>query len=955
MKTKNKIRILFLSVITVLLLFLIGYQQIRNREIDIYLESKHLSDEKVVDKVLELKAESFLKPTIDNSAWDGMVDFIKTPDSGWAEENIIPVRKTFNMSYMGVFNVSGKNIYSVTDTSNNLLQISEAQILEWFKHNKIVHTFIKHNNFIYEIFAAVVVPSFDLSYTTAEKGFLVTSKKWDSEYIAEISKLTGFKIELNQQVKNYDTTLISGEENIYKQIKDFKNTPLASLKFSRSNEFQPELSNIRIKLFKGFGVLVVTIVLFVFLTNKWLTKPLQDITSSLIDGDLKPIEDLLKLKNEFGDIANLVKKFNEQKEKLIKEINEKTEATEKFEALLKAQPDIMFIFDKHGNYLDYYAPDVNLVVDNPDNLVGANVKDYLDAELSEKFIDILNKVSSRQKVEPFEYDLNLNDNQQTFEARFVSIDENRILSVVRDVTSRKLAEEALKNEKNLSDAIIETLPGGFFMTDLDGNYIRRNEYSKNIKKDNLKDFKEENVFNYVYKDDLEIARNVFREAKETGHAEVEIRFQFQKGTIKWFYISAQRLNTDNNSFFIGTSLETTTRKEAEQELIKAKEKAEESERLKTNFLANMSHELRTPMVGILGYSDLLRSELKNEEQHSMADKIFQSGNRLMETLNLILDLSRIEAGKLEANNNIFDISESIENAISLYSKVADSKGIKISYLDSGNKMLVNLDERMVRDILHNIINNAVKYTNQGSINVRSNSVFIDSVPYIRIEVKDTGIGIPSDKLEVVFEEFRQVSEGLSRGFEGTGLGLSLTKRFTEKMNGFIEVKSELGKGSLFIVTLPTNINELTIQERNVVDEAQNSKPEPIKVNSSDIYSKRRVLIVDNDETTLVLIKAYLNDYYLLDTAKSGKEGINLAHLNKYDVILMDINLGINEDGLTTTRMIKNIQGFKDVPVIAITAYAMKGDREKFINGGCSEYISKPFLQNDLLNIIKKVL
>lgn len=958
MKTNHKIRILFLSVISVLILFLLGYQYIRNREISIYLKSKYLSDEKVIDRVLDLKAASFLKPTIDNSAWDGTVDFIKSRDKAWADENLMAVRKTFDMDFIGVYDEKGKNVYSIADTLNNLLSISEKDIQEWFKDNKVVHTYLKQNESIYEVFAAVVVPTYDVNYTTKEKGYLISANKWDSAYISGISKLTGFDISIDQSVNKILPKTENDVEVIIRNIKDSQNTHIADLIFTKNNEFQTELSNIKMLMIFAFVVLLITILLFIYLTNKWLTKPLQDITESLVEGDLTSIQILLKQKNEFGDIANLVKKFNEQKESLLKEIKEKTEATEMYKALLKAQPDIMFVFDKEGNYLDFYTPNVKLLIDNSDKILGSNVKDYFDSDFSDRFIDILNRVSSGQKVEPFEYDLNLQNNIHTFEARFVSVDKDRILSIVRDVTSRKLAEEALKNEKNLSDAIIETLPGGFFMTDLEGNYIRRNEFSENLNKDKRKGVDEENIFQYVYEEDLQKARDAFQEAKDKGHSEVEIRFEFQKGIVKWFYISTQKLVTDNNYFFIGTSIETTIRKQSELELIKAKEMAEESERLKTNFLANMSHELRTPMVGILGYSDLLRSELRDEEQHGMADKIFQSGNRLMETLNLILDLSRIEAGKLETNYSVFDISRSIETAISLYIKVIESKGLKINYENSGSKMLVNLDERMVRDILNNIINNAIKYTNSGSINISSNAVFINGTPYIAIEIKDTGIGIPADKLEIIFEEFRQVSEGLSRGFEGTGLGLSLTKKFVEKMNGFINVESELGKGSMFRITLPINIDKSKILENKLLESDVLSQVNPDiidKKKSTEKDLKRKILVVDNDDTTLMLISAFINQYYSYDTAKSGKEAVNLAQLNKYDLILMDINLGKNDDGLSVTKLIKKIQGFKDVPVIAVTAYAMRGDKEKFIIGGCSDYLSKPFLQSDLLKVIDKAL
>jgi len=833
MKTNVKIRILFLSVITVLILFLIGYQFIRNREINIYLQSKHLSDEKIVDKVLQLKAESFLKPTIDNSAWDGMVNFIKITDFDWAAENIAPVLKTFDMSFMGVYDLSGKNIYSTADTTNNLLSVSDKELLEWFNGNKTVHTFIKRNNSIYEIFAAVVVPSFDIYYTTKEKGYLVTANRWDPEYINGISKFTSFNLELIQPGQDINVPTNENEEVIYRPLKDFNNNTLAVLKFFKQNEFQSELSNIKILFFSEFAVLIITIFLLIFFTNKWLTRPLKAITESLSDENLTAVRSLLNRKDEFGDIANLVKKFNEQKENLKLEIKEKTEATEKYKALLEAQPDFMFIFDVDGTYLDFYSPDNNYLIEKPDKIIGSNLKNNFEPALSDKFMEILKRVSSERKTEYQEYELKLPYGTRSFEARFVPLEKNRILSIVRDITERKLAEK---------------------------------------------------------------------------------------------------------------------------EIINAKERAEASERTKTNFLANMSHELRTPMVGILGYSDLLRSELTDDEQIMMAERISISGNRLMETLNLILDLSRIESGKMDTYYVNFDISESINNAVFLYAKLAESKNLDLYYENSGQEFTVNLDERMVRDIINNIVNNAIKYTDKGSITIRTRKITENNIPYVSIDFVDTGIGIPADKLDMIFEEFRQVSEGLSRGFEGTGLGLTLTKKFAEKMNGCVSVSSEFGKGSVFTVKLPVNI-ETDAKEKVSIDKLfipyteQNIKDD-ISVPKND---KSRLLVVDNDITTLLLVTAFLSDVYDVDTATNGNEAIGMAGQNQYDLILMDINLGKDDDGIMVAKKIKEMEGYNDIPVIALTAYAMLGDKEKFIEGGCSGYISKPFVKDQLLNMIQSFL
>ena len=395
--------------------------------------------------------------------------------------------------------------------------------------------------------------------------------------------------------------------------------------------------------------------------------------------------------------------------------------------------------------------------------------------------------------------------------------------------------------------------------------------------------------------------------------------------------------------FLAVKEDVTEKKLKEEELIKAKEKAEESERLKSSFLANMSHELRTPMVGILGFAELLRDMTDNPELKDFSDNILRSGKRLLETLNLILDLSRIEAGKLEMKSSEVDIVQLTNEVYQSYTAEAAKKKIKFTIESSAEQILSKVDERMLWEAINNLINNAIKYTKSGEVKIE---LSINENKKAVMKISDTGIGIPKESIGVIFEEFRQVSEGYSRGFEGTGLGLTITKNFIEKIGGSITVESEMGVGSVFKIELPLLESEIVKQPVKEIEDEKELLPQNKEVH---------VLCVDDDSFTREYLDYVLKDVYKLSFAENGIAAIEMAKSQKFNLILMDINLGKGMDGIEATRKVHKLPGYSVVPVIAMTAFAMKGDREEFINAGLTDYISKPFKSNELIKLVNSVL
>jgi PAS domain S-box-containing protein len=402
-------------------------------------------------------------------------------------------------------------------------------------------------------------------------------------------------------------------------------------------------------------------------------------------------------------------------------------------------------------------------------------------------------------------------------------------------------------------------------------------------------------------------------------------------------------------FLAGFTLDISERKQSElmlkeknEQLIKAIEKAKESDRLKTAFLANMSHEIRTPMNGILGFTELLKTpDLSGIEQQEFIYLIRKSGERMLNIINNIIDISKIESGQMEVSFSTTDINEQIQYLYSFFKTETDQKGLKIftSVTLPSALAKIKTDKEKVYAILTNLVKNAVKFTPVGSIRF-GYELKNDTLEFF---VQDTGVGIPQEQQEFIFERFRQGNESLARKHEGAGLGLSITKAYVEMLGGKIWVESESGKGSAFYFTIPYLVESDEIKSPKTIVSVQTDK-EP--------YQKLKILIAEDDEFSAMLITKAIQPFCKeLFVAGNGAEAIE--ELRKYpdiDLVLMDISMPVM-DGYEATKEIRSFN--KDVVIIAQTAYGLMGDKEKAIAVGCNDHISKPIRNKDLYVLIRK--
>lgn len=525
---------------------------------------------------------------------------------------------------------------------------------------------------------------------------------------------------------------------------------------------------------------------------------------------------------------------------------------------------------------------------------------------------------------------------------------------IRDITERKQMEEDLRRSREKYHNIFENSIMGIYQSVPGGRYLSVNPAFARLFG---YDSPEELVASvtdighqfYVNPQDRDTAiKTLLEQGFLEGH-ELEVRRK--DGTTFWVSMNTMIVQDEMGTHYDGTVQDITKRRRAEEMLLAAKEAAEAATNTKSEFLANMSHEIRTPMNAVIGMTGLLMNENLNAEQRDCVNTIRSSGEVMLEIINDLLDLSKIDGGMMELERQPFTLQDCIDEAMDLVAVNASAKDLKLGYsVEDGTPLMIIGDPARLRQILVNLLSNAVKFTEKGEVSVSLSSRKLNGNRYnIHFAIKDTGIGIPQDKADRLFQPFSQVDASMARKYGGTGLGLAISKKLVEMMNGRIWAESEAGRGSTFHFTIQA---ESTSNES--IDPGSAGKTSESLKNAidEDFDLDLSILLAEDNAINQKVTQKMLNKLgFRADVAANGVEVLQALERRPYDVVLMDVQMP-EMDGLEATKAIR--QKCSEGPkIVAMTASALKGDREMCLDAGMDDYICKPVRIQDLARVLRR--
>jgi PAS domain S-box-containing protein len=536
-------------------------------------------------------------------------------------------------------------------------------------------------------------------------------------------------------------------------------------------------------------------------------------------------------------------------------------------------------------------------------------------------------------------------------------DKNVLNSLLKKTTEDlKNAVEALKTRAEELSILLSTIPALVYFKDTDLKYILVNksfERFVNLPFFGIQGKKvEELIPEYKTNNYQEMELEVIQSGLPLYNIEETITKNKRK---IWLTtnLAPYRDNEGEIIGLVGISWDITFRKNYENELQDAKEQAEEGTRAKSEFLANMSHEIRTPMNGIIGMAEILKQANLGDQEQENLDILISSTRSLLSLVNDILDISKIEAGKVELEIEDFKIRNILKDIENITYIKAEEKALDYkTFINPKVPEFLKGDPSRLKQIILNLVNNAVKFTQKGQVHIYIDiDEENDKGIKLLVRVNDTGIGISEEGKKNLFKLFSQVDTSTTKNYGGTGLGLSIAKRLVMLMGGEIGMESKQDHGSTFWFTA-------WMDRSDQADKIPESPPKKVQEVKIDEQKKLSILLAEDNEINQKIIQYSLNNAgFNVDIAQNGQEAIDMYHKNNYDLVLMDVQMPVL-DGYEATAHIREMEATvlngSRIPIVALTANAMKGDREKCLDAGMDEYLSKPFTPDDLIGIIHTV-
>ena len=700
-------------------------------------------------------------------------------------------------------------------------------------------------------------------------------------------------------------------------------------------------------------------------------QPLKD-TEGSITGAVVAMHDITerkqaeyKLQKQYEELETTEEELrasNEELQETNQKLEERKNELEIYKRMVESSKDMMAVVDAGYNYIcvnNAYLEYYNL---KHEEVIGFKANEIIGEKYFEETVKP--NLDKCLKGETVQFEMarefpGLGKVNLDIIYRPLEIDERieGVVSAIRDINERKEYEEKLIEARNQAEIIankfhslVEQSSEMLFLHDLNGYIIEVNRAGENNTGYSREELYTMNIMD-VDPDagDRDDMRKYWKTLSvKDSPITFEARHKRKDGSIYLAEVVVSKIVLENEKYILAIARDITERKHAEEQLIRAKEKAEESDRLKSTFLANMSHEIRTPMNGIIGFSQILKeNDYPKDQQKKFIEIIHSRTQHLLNIINDLVDVSKIEANQLTLNFQYFYLNDVMQEINSVFSN--DLKSRNKAHVQLRLHLGLNYEESYIksdfnrfRQVMDNLLKNAIKFTEEGSIEFGYEQW---NEGLLLFYVKDSGIGIPNNQQKHIFERFRQVGDSKATTHEGTGLGLTISKNLVELMEGEMWMSSEEGEGSVFYFTLPFKGKSSKQSDEGKEEEQGISGKE-----------EKTILLLEDDPTSREYMKALLEPKGMkLIICETGKEGYE-AFINhpEIDLILMDIKLP-DANGLELTRKIRSSSKNEKVPIIAQTAYAMSGDAKKSGEAGCNDHISKPIDKDELLTKMSKLI
>ena len=888
MTLQRKIHILIFACLILFSGVLLFFREIQSRQSDLIVNSAELKLQEIVKNSVNIQSSHLKQIVADYTNWDGIIDHIDKYDKTWSDNSIATIINSYKLSSLVVCNLDHNVVYQYGETPSEILgnSIQQKRIFSQIDSLGFFHFYRKTSKGILEISAATIHPTNDQKRITPKRGYFFISKLWDEDFFKDLPLAKGNMVTIATADFKSTNSADKYEITTSLPIFDYDQRPIYTLVVQEPNKLLESYHEISFFVMNFLAFMIVFVLsVFFFILFLWVRRPLLIISETLLKGDTRPLKALKKNKDEFSQIAGLIMNFDNQRKELESENLERKIAQKE---LAKSSELMLALADASSRLL---------IVDNLEDSIKNALESIVEHANVDRIIIMKNVFDDRNTIEHVEifYDWIRPEYQSAFNGN--------------------------------SDDIALKLHIG-------GNWFSR--------------FNEGQMIKGLDSDDKlhQLFSNILTKSSIVAPIIDPINLSF------WGFVSFSdnyggrtwNLSYENGLTMLANNIGVSIRRYIlNSELKDALELARSADKAKSNFLASMSHEIRTPMNGVIGMTSLLLQSDLTPSQREYVQTIETSGESLLNIINEILDFSKIESGTIVLEKSAFDLRKCIEDVLDLMASKIFEKRLEIIYfIDPEISEFIFGDGFRLRQVLVNLLGNALKFTESGEILLRVRlKAQLDESIKLEFSVKDSGIGIPSEKLKNLFEPFTQVDASTTRKYGGSGLGLAISARLVELMEGEISVESQVGEGSTFFFTITTNFIKEPENSHHVVDQLLR-------------YKSKKVLVVDDNKTNRRILQLQLKCWNIETVAvQSGFEALALLDNNaRFDAAILDMQMP-EMDGETLAQEIRKRQSKVDLPLIMLTSIGFT-IRKTEIQQLFSFYVNKPIKHSRLAEILVSV-